>query len=227
MATISAGTTSRATQPPNPAFGEFRLGDTPTSGADDASDSEDDQSAASEHDILSGNAAQNLEAPTITTTKATWTVKSTKSSRRRKNKKDRHEVGALQENLDIVLDNAFATPHADNLTSNVVESTHAPIDVEMPMEFDALDTGKKLNKRTRQNMAKMLARKQNANGQQIHQQLTEQDQAAAAARRGLTLEDYRKQRKQGSSGTKHERRIKKQKQRARKVEEETNRMDIG
>lgn len=75
-------------------------------------------------------------------------------------------------------------------------------------------------------MARMLARKQNGDKQQVHKQLTDQNQAAAAARRGLTLQDYRKLAGSGEVKSK-ERRMKKQRQRAKKADEEANRMDIG
>jgi hypothetical protein len=78
-------------------------------------------------------------------------------------------------------------------------------------------------------MAKMLARKQNGDRSKFHKEREVQDQAAAAERRGLTLEDYRKQRNHGGRDmTKGaERKLRKQKQRARRAEEEANKMEIG
>lgn len=75
-------------------------------------------------------------------------------------------------------------------------------------------------------MAKMQARRQKGNKEEAHKQLTEQDQVAAAARRGMTLSEYCKS---GGSGLmkNKERRMKKQKKRVEKANEEANRMEIG
>lgn len=129
----------------------FRLGD------GHASDTDSDQSAASERSI----SPQRKGLP---------------KSRKRK---ERKEFGALAHDLSDIMGAAFTGPAAaGNATAN---TTQADGDQEMLLEGNQV--GKKMNKRTRQNLERMEARR------------LKRDQAdmAAAQRSGLTLEAYRAQ----------------------------------
>jgi hypothetical protein len=108
MASNPDTTVPTTMQPPQPVVGGFRLGE---EHASDVSDSEDDQSVTSERGAKPPQQSQPLQALQASQAED----KSTRSSRRRKNKQTRHEIGALQNDLDIVLENAFSAsaPESD------------------------------------------------------------------------------------------------------------------
>lgn len=112
MAALPSVAHASALQPPQPTRHAFRLGD--ESGSD-ASDSEDDQSVASEHHLSVAPSSTSGQPTAVGITHSE--TKSTRSARRRKNKQARKEIGALQENLETVLDHAFSAPDPPAATS--------------------------------------------------------------------------------------------------------------
>ncbi|KAF1945506.1 hypothetical protein EJ02DRAFT_338653 [Clathrospora elynae] len=185
----------------------FRLGE--EGHFSDASDS--DQSAGSERSLSSTRGNRRV----------------TKSKRQ----KDRRKMGALADELVDVLADAFAAPNADPQAA--VATATGQVDGDQIMEVDVGPDGKKMNKRTRQNLAKMQARKEK-NGSKCKDEASAdyvlRTQTAAAERRGMTLEDYRKLRKRGGgrNTTKASaRRLKKEAIRTKKAAAEEDRMEIG
>ncbi|KAF1846037.1 uncharacterized protein K460DRAFT_119262 [Cucurbitaria berberidis CBS 394.84] len=180
----------------------FRLGE--DQHASDASDS--DQSATSERSISPSK-------------------KRTKS----KKKRERKRIGALTHELDSLLGSAFSAPNGDASATGGVSVEQASGDVVM--ETDPVPAGKKMNKRTRQNLAKMEARKQKSgNNRAKFEELVTRTQAAAAERRGMTLDEYREKRKHGGGKemTKSSaRRARKEEQRAKRLATEGDKMEIG
>ncbi|KAI4653104.1 uncharacterized protein J4E79_008617 [Alternaria viburni] len=148
----------------------FRLGDEEQ--FSDASDS--DQSQTSQRSASPRRA--NGQAP------------ATKS--KKKKQKDRRKMGALADELVDVLGDAFSTPQAD-LQSGPVQQANG----DQTMAIDSEPLGKKMNKRTRQNLARMQARKERkvANPKMdMSEDKTLQAQMAAAERIGMSLDAYRK-----------------------------------
>ncbi|EOA80727.1 uncharacterized protein SETTUDRAFT_166184 [Exserohilum turcica Et28A] len=112
-------------------------------------------------------------------------------ARKSKNKKqkDRRQMGALAEELVDVLGGAFSASDA-----GAQAGTDQRPSGDQPMVIDADSAGKKMNKRTRQNLARMQARKDRNSStmKDVSEDKTLQAQMAAAQRRGMSLEDYRK-----------------------------------
>ncbi|KAF1920189.1 hypothetical protein BDU57DRAFT_525327 [Ampelomyces quisqualis] len=164
--------------------GNFRLGEHVASESSDS-----DQSAHSACSPQSPGAAKKSKA---------------------QKKKDRKQVGALTDDLDILLGAAFQKPnhhsvHAGAATDTAVAKTEPGCPT---MEVDA--PLKKLSKRTRQNMAKMEKRK-------LRRQDKLQRQAAGAGVQVPMLVD---QQKQSSKNTAKARRERKKEERAKKVAEQ-------
>ncbi|KNG49211.1 lactose permease [Stemphylium lycopersici] len=111
---------------------------------------------------------------------------------KKKKKKDRRKIGALADELVDVLGDAFSVPNPDARIS-----TDQHLSGDQSMVVDAEFSGKKMSKRTRQNLAKMQARKERNSSKMntmndISEDKTLQAQLAAAERRGMSLEEYRK-----------------------------------
>ncbi|USP75331.1 hypothetical protein yc1106_02605 [Curvularia clavata] len=108
---------------------------------------------------------------------------------KKKKQKDRRKMGALADELVDVLGDAFSTS-----ITNAQTVTDQPASGDHGMMVDAQSTGKKMNKRTRQNLARMQARKEKngAEMKDVSEDKTLQAQMAAAERRGMSLEEYRK-----------------------------------
>jgi len=99
-------------------------------------------------------------------------------------------MGALADELVDVLGDAFSTPQ-DDLQNGSAQQPNG----DQTMAIDSEPAGKKMNKRTRQNLARMQARKERkvANPKMdVWEDKTLQAQIAAAERRGMSLDEYRK-----------------------------------
>ncbi|CAG5183257.1 uncharacterized protein ALTATR162_LOCUS10491 [Alternaria atra] len=108
----------------------------------------------------------------------------------KKKQKDRRKMGALADELVDVLGDAFSTPQ-DDLQNGSAQQPNG----DQTMAIDSEPAGKKMNKRTRQNLARMQARKERkvANPKMdVWEDKTLQAQIAAAERRGMSLDEYRK-----------------------------------
>ncbi|KAF1838666.1 hypothetical protein BDW02DRAFT_366243 [Decorospora gaudefroyi] len=124
-------------------------------------------------------------------------------SRKRK-QKDRHQMRALADELVGVLGDVFSAPNARS----------------------------QADKRTRQNLARMQARKEKNGARRTGESSDDyvlRTQTAAAERRGMTLEDYRKLRSRGSGrekGAAAVRRSKKKAARTKQAAAGEDKMDI-
>ncbi|KAI0627458.1 hypothetical protein TUN199_00525 [Pyrenophora tritici-repentis] len=149
----------------------FRLGDEQQ--FSDASDS--DQSQASRRSLSPSRT--NGQGP----------VPAPKS--KKKKQKERRKMGALADELVDVLGDAFSANSADPKPQT--DSAQPPCG-DQSMALDPEPAGKKMSKRTRQNLAKMQARKErnlaNPTMKDIGEDKTLQAQAKAAERRGLPLD---------------------------------------
>ncbi|KAJ4370369.1 hypothetical protein N0V83_004887 [Neocucurbitaria cava] len=187
----------------------FRLGEDRQ--VSDASDS--DQSATSERSLSPSR-------------------KRTKSQKRRERKK----VGALTDELGELLGAAFSSSNADSsaaVAAASVSGTAEPATEDVEMQTDPILAGKKMNRRTRQNLAKMEIRKRKAPNKRESnpKESVLQAQAAAAERRDMTLDEYQKLRNSNQGKAKIERSARRARKHAdrkgRKTEEGGDRMDIG
>ncbi|RMZ74057.1 lactose permease [Pyrenophora seminiperda CCB06] len=159
----------------------FRLGD--EHHFSDASDS--DQSQASQRSLPSqANAQGPIPVP----------------KSKKKKQKERRKMGALADELVDVLGSAFSANSAH--LKPQTDSAQPPC-ADQSMTLDPEPAGRKMSKRTRQNLAKMQARKErnlaNPTMKDVGEDKTLQAQAKAAERRGLSLDKYLKLRESGTS----------------------------
>ncbi|KAG9196257.1 hypothetical protein G6011_01378 [Alternaria panax] len=142
-----------------------------------------------------------------------------------KKQKERRKMGALADELVDVLGDAFSRPQADLQTG----SSQQP-NGDQTMAIDSESAGKKMNKRTRQNLARMQARKERkvANPKMdISEDKTLQAQIVAAERRGMSLDEYRKISSGKGMSKAATRRAKKDAIRKERAAATVDEMDIG
>ncbi|KAE8871670.1 hypothetical protein PTNB73_03129 [Pyrenophora teres f. teres] len=118
---------------------------------------------------------------------------------KKKKQKERRKMGALADELVDVLGDAFSANSAD---PNPQTDSAQPPCGDQSMALDPEPVGKKMSKRTRQNLAKMQARKErslaNPTMKDVGEDKTLQAQTKAAERRGLPLDKYLKLRESGA-----------------------------
>ncbi|CAI9635365.1 hypothetical protein GT037_007674 [Alternaria burnsii] len=144
---------------------------------------------------------------------------------KKKKQKDRRKMGALADELVDVLGDAFSAPQADLQTDSVQQPNG-----DQTMAIDSEPAGKKMNKRTRQNLARMQARKERkvANPKMdMSEDKTLQAQIVAAERRGMSLDEYRKISSGKGMSKAAARRAKKDAIRRERAAAPVDEMDIG
>ncbi|CAN9320260.1 unnamed protein product [Alternaria alternata] len=148
---------------------------------------------------------------------------------KKKKQKDRRKMGALADELVDVLGDAFSAPQADLTDWYVTCSVQQP-NGDQTMAIDSEPAGKKMNKRTRQNLARMQARKERkvANPKMdMSEDKTLQAQIVAAERRGMSLDEYRKISSGKGMSKAAARRAKKDAIRRERAAAPVDEMDIG
>ncbi|KAF2845051.1 hypothetical protein T440DRAFT_559207 [Plenodomus tracheiphilus IPT5] len=199
--------TASSSTPSKPAaLTAFRIGEEKHH-ADDASDSDSDQSAHSER--KRSVSPEKIEG------------KRTKS----KKKRERRKVGALTDGLDVLLGSAFKGEGGEgggvNGNGSVETGAKGDVDEEMGGESTGMGVvGKKMSKRTRQNLLKMEQRRQQKLATKQREMLpepTHQNSHPIPARKPL---DAQKK----ATGA---RRARKERARLARKEGEGERMDIG
>ncbi|KAL1793424.1 hypothetical protein ACET3X_008406 [Alternaria dauci] len=142
-----------------------------------------------------------------------------------KRQKDRRKMGALADELVDVLGDAFSAPQADLQTGSAQQPN-----ADQTMAIDSEPVGKKMTKRTRQNLARMQARKERkvANPKMdMSEDKTLQAQIVAAERRGMSLDEYRKISSGKGMSKAAARRAKKDAIRRERAAAAVDEMDIG
>ncbi|XP_014555716.1 hypothetical protein COCVIDRAFT_27453 [Bipolaris victoriae FI3] len=143
---------------------------------------------------------------------------------KKKKQKDRRKMGALADELVDVLGDAFSAPTAHALTGTDQQTSG-----DQSIMVDAEPAGKKMNKRTRQNLARMQARKErnSVKMKDVTQDKTLQAEMAAAERRGMSLEEYRKLGSGKGMSKASARRVKKEAMRKQRAAAMVDEMEIG
>ncbi|KAH7559962.1 hypothetical protein BM1_03596 [Bipolaris maydis] len=154
---------------------------------------------------------------------------------KKKKQKDRRKMGALADELVEVLGDAFSAP-----TAHAYTGTDQQTSGDQSIMVDAESAGKKMtfrlfvlnlspDKRTRQNLARMQARKErnSVKMKDVTQDKTLQAEMAAAERRGMSLEEYRKLGSGKGMSKASARRVKKEAMRKQRAAAMVDEMEIG
>ncbi|KAH6612719.1 hypothetical protein C7974DRAFT_406219 [Boeremia exigua] len=145
-----------------------------------------------------------------------------------KKKRERRQFGAFADELGDLLGAAFQSNDQPK-SSALPASTNAVgpnTDGDLEMQAEPHLTGPKMSKRQRQNLARMQARKL---AKEQSKMVTVEEQAVAAERKGMTIQEYRGQKppkKKSEKNDSQRRRSRKERERLKKKAEQAGAMEI-